>query len=156
LQKLGKLGRQGFGPARVLGDQNRGGFRDGDASVGDEQGLCQADRTASHFDDAGADPHGAWPVHFAAELEVEAPNDELDLRKERQSLAIHEQLHACVLAAHREHGIGDVAVAVGVGEAELLGRDQCIVGDILGSSPPSWHAFQLANGRDETLRKTHG
>jgi hypothetical protein len=61
-------------------------------------------------------------MHLGPELKREPGNDELGIAWDRDPLGITEELHARVLTAGSKHGIGNVVLLIGVGEAKLLGR----------------------------------
>jgi hypothetical protein len=63
-------------------------------------------------------------VHLSPEFQHELGDDELGIAWERHSLGIAKELHACGLATDSKDSIGNVAVTIGIGEAQLLdGRD---------------------------------
>mgnify|MGYP003461092333 CR=1 FL=1 len=74
-----------------------------------------------------ADHDLARPVHFAKKIDLEPCDHELRVDRHWDPPRIVQELHARVLAADGKHGIGDVTIAVGVGEAQLLRRVQGIV-----------------------------
>jgi hypothetical protein len=59
-------------------------------------------------------------MHLSPELQHELGDNELGVAWDRHSVRIAKKLHARVLAANRKHGIGDVTLSIGVGEAQLL------------------------------------
>ena len=74
-----------------------------------------------------ADHDLARPSHLAEEIDLEPCDNELRVDRHWYTVGIVQQLHARVLAADGKHGIGDVTIAVGVGEAQLLRRVEWIV-----------------------------
>jgi hypothetical protein len=66
-------------------------------------------------------------MHLADEIDLEPRDHELSVDRHWDPPRIVQQLHARVLAADGKHGIGDVAIAVGVGEAQLFRRKEWIV-----------------------------
>ena len=74
-----------------------------------------------------ADHDLARPVHFAKKIDLEPCDHELRVDRHWDPPRIVQELHARVLATHGKHGIGDVTITVGVGEAKLLRRLQRIV-----------------------------
>ncbi len=73
------------------------------------------------------DDDAARPSHLAEKVDLESRDDELAVDRQRDTVWIVKQLHARVLAADGKHGIGDVAVTVGVGEAQLLHRVERVI-----------------------------
>ena len=74
-----------------------------------------------------ADHYLARPVHLAEKIDLEPCDHELRVDRHWDPPRIAQELHARVLAADGKHGIGDVTIAVGVGEAQLLRRMEWIV-----------------------------
>ncbi|WP_244540454.1 hypothetical protein [Hyphomicrobium sp. CS1BSMeth3] len=101
-----------------------------DAAILQEKALSNSERRAADAIEPCADLDDSGPVHLPKKLKLQAYQDELSLGGYRKPASIVQQLHTGVLTAHREHGIGDVPVAIGVGKAQLLVRSDRIVDQI--------------------------
>ena len=100
------------------------GLRGGGAAAVLEDGLFELDRAAPDARHARADLHRAGPEDLVAEVEYELRDDELASGRGQRVVRREEHLDAARFQVRGEDSVVDVALAVGVAVAELVGGQQ--------------------------------
>jgi hypothetical protein len=131
-QCLCRIRRQDHRLAGGRAYERHDGLGGGDATIAHEQSLIQGRRASTDTFYARADLDCAGPMHLSPKLQHDLRDHKLAIAWDWNSLRIAQQLHSRVLAAGGEDGIGDVAIAIGVGETQLLDGPHRKIGERRG------------------------